>query len=365
MNFRSSQQKQDGNPLKPVSTILLILLFALVFLFIVLKSCRGKPLEPPSPLEPGTFLTDTTIREDTADTLSEDTVEKKDTLAPAPVPQKPAEVDSPGDTTLEMYRLIMHDSVIVESESADSLFVYADPWGGRHFDSVTVELFCREGCLIIYSLEDSLNMKSYSDPIKILRNQTLWIAGVNDSGQQSSPVQIKYVIEKRRGDCPENMMPFESQGSMVCMDVYEWPNKDGERPSAYVTRREAADSCAAAGKRLCTLEEWQIACRGPERNLYPYGNKYNENYCPAKEKTARRSGRFPVCRSYFGFYDLTGNLWEWTSTQYTEREEYYMVAGGNWTTGNQATCRQTKFSFFPQNRYLFVGFRCCQDVPGK
>ena len=30
--------------------------------------------------------------------------------------------------------------------------------------------------------------------------------------------------------------------------------------------------------------------------------------------------------------------------------------------GNDATCGLSKFSFYPQNRYPFVGFRCCQDA---
>ncbi|MFC1585928.1 formylglycine-generating enzyme family protein, partial [Fibrobacterota bacterium] len=258
--------------------------------------------------------------------------------------------------------LILKDSSVTPSAYIDTLYVYADPWGGRHFDSVTVELFCRESCLVLFSLEDSVNLVSYSEPINIRRNQTVWIAGVDEIGNQSRPIEIKYVIEKQSGKCPEGMKPFGSEGGVTCMDKYEWPNKEGEWPSAYVTHKEAIDSCALAGKRLCTMGEWQLVCSGPEHSVYPYGNRYNENYCPAKEQAVNRSGRFPACRSYFGIFDMPGNLWEWTGTESSQRTGYFMVAGGNWTTGDQATCRQTKYSFFPQNRYLFVGFRCCSDV---
>jgi hypothetical protein len=335
--------------------ILIFCLSLLFFLFLItLRDCKE---EPPLPVWHEYRVTiETTVQEDTGEV---DTVEGRDTVietaANTSVPDTSAAVESKDTSALQ-------DPSVEESTSADSLFVYADPWGGRHFDSITVRLFCRETCLVLFSLEDSLNLTSYSDPIKIRRSKTLWIAGVNKKGEQSDHVRIKYVIEKKRGRCPENMKPFEINNKSVCMDMYEWPNKEGEQPAPYVTRREAVDSCATLEKRLCTLKEWQTVCTGPEHYMYPYGNDYNENYCPAKEKTARRSGRFPVCRSYYGTYDMPGNLWEWTSTESREREGFYMVTGGNWNTGDQATCMQTKYSFFPQNKYLFVGFRCCSDV---
>ena len=129
----------------------------------------------------------------------------------------------------------------------------------------------------------------------------------------------------------------------------------------YRHRKEAADSCKSLGKRLCSQAEWRSGCQGPDGETYPYGAKYNENHCPAKEAAASRSGRFPVCRSYYGLYDMTGNLWEWTASQAPD-PDFYMVAGGNWTAGNQATCSYAKFSFYPSVRYPFVGFRCCQDA---
>ena len=146
------------------------------------------------------------------------------------------------------------------------------------------------------------------------------------------------------------------------MDLYEWPDSDNAVPRAFVSHKDAEDSCKSAGKRLCSAAEWKSACQGPDKEPYPYGSKYNENHCPSKEAAASRSGRFPVCRSYYGVYDMTGNLWEWTSTPAPDAD-FFMVAGGNWTAGNEATCGYAKFSFYPNVRYPFVGFRCCQDAP--
>ena len=148
------------------------------------------------------------------------------------------------------------------------------------------------------------------------------------------------------------------------MDLYEWPDSDNAVARAFVSQKDAADSCKSVGKRLCSASEWRDACQGPDRDKYPYGSRYNENHCPSKEPAASRSGRFPVCRSYYGLYDMTGNLWEWTSTPAPDAD-FFMVAGGNWTAGNEATCGYSKYSFYPNVRYPFVGFRCCQDVPAK
>jgi formylglycine-generating enzyme required for sulfatase activity len=173
------------------------------------------------------------------------------------------------------------------------------------------------------------------------------------------------VIERNPGACGQNSMPVEVKGKQVCMDVFEWPNREGEIPRTFVNQKEAADSCRNIQKRLCTSEEWRSTCQGPDKAIYPYGSKYNENYCPAKEAAVARSGRFPVCRSYYGVYDLTGNLWEWTSTPSKSDSDFFLVAGGNWDSGNEGNCGLAKFSFYPSVRYPFVGFRCCQDVVGK
>ncbi|HKP94608.1 MAG TPA: SUMF1/EgtB/PvdO family nonheme iron enzyme [Fibrobacteria bacterium] len=277
---------------------------------------------------------------------------------PEPADPEPVKPPRPKDTAAAPRALAPIDS---------GPYLWADPWGGRHFDSVRVTLHCREGCLLLYSLEDSIHFKSYEDPLVFKRNATLWISGIDSLNRQAEPVRVEYVIERNPGACAGNSMPLSSPktpgGKAVCMDLYEWPDSDGAVPRAFVNQKEAADSCKSAGKRLCTEAEWREACQGPDKEAYPYGGRYNENRCPAKEAASSRSGRFPACRSYYGLYDMTGNLWEWTATPAPD-PDFFMVAGGNWTAGNEATCGYAKFSFYPTVRYPFVGFRCCQDVAG-
>jgi hypothetical protein len=327
----------------PVTVFLLVILMALM-----LHRCQEESPPPSSTLPPPPVATGT---------RPEPVPVPAETLVVPPV--KPPVRPKPADTTAQAAL----PRVVAPVDSGP--YIYADPWGGRHFDSVRVSLHCREGCLILYSFEDSVHFKSYEEPFVFRRNTTLWLSGIDSLNRQVAPIRVEYVIERNPGACAGNSMPLEVKGKTVCMDIYEWPNREGEIPRTFVNQKEAADSCRGAGKRLCSQEEWRDGCQGPDGAAYPYGGKYNENHCPAKEPAAARAGRFPVCRSYYGVFDMTGNLWEWTSTPAKGDADFFIVAGGNWDAGNEATCSLAKYSFYPSVRYPFVGFRCCSDVAGK
>ncbi len=336
----------------PITVFFLVILLALILHRCQVENPPPATTSPPPPTGTG---------------IRQDTVPPTIVTAPAPV-VKPKQVPTvrpkPADT-VPAAKPPLVAAPLAAAPVDSGPYLYADPWGGRHFDSVRVSLHCREGCLVLYSFEDSVHFKSYEEPFVFRRNTTLWLSGIDSLNRQVAPVRVDYVIERNAGACAGNSMPLDVKGKAVCMDIYEWPNRDGEIPRTFVNQKEATDSCRQAGKRLCSQEEWHEGCQGPDGAAYPYGNKYNENYCPAKEAAAARSGRFPVCRSYYGIFDMTGNLWEWTSTQSKSDADFYMVAGGNWDAGNEATCSLAKFSFYPSVRYPFVGFRCCSEAAGK
>lgn len=328
--------------------------FVLTVLLLVLHRCDRErpPVEPPLLPSRGQGVPES-LPPPPPDTpeAEVDTPPRPLRVPAAPVPKPPKPVVPPPDS-----------AKAGPAPDSGLPYLYADPWGGRHFDSVRVSLHCREGCVVLYSLEDSVNFKSYREPLTFRRDAVVWLAGIDSAGRQVPPTRIEYVIERNPGSCREGNMPVTVGGGTVCMDVYEWPNLDGEQPRAFVNWQEAADSCRRAGKRLCSAEEWRTACQGPDGEAYPYSGKYNENHCPAKEAAASRSGRFPACRSYYGLFDMTGNLWEWTSTPAGADGEFFRVAGGNWSAGGEARCGYSKFSFYPAVRYPFVGFRCCRDA---
>ncbi|MDQ7814604.1 MAG: SUMF1/EgtB/PvdO family nonheme iron enzyme [Patescibacteria group bacterium] len=88
-----------------------------------------------------------------------------------------------------------------------------------------------------------------------------------------------------QGQCPEDMVaiPYSADYEAktkenvqsFCIDRYEAPNKQGAVPLNGVSEFEADWYCAERGKRLCNIQEWVRACKGPKgENTYGYGPKF-------------------------------------------------------------------------------------------
>ena len=58
-----------------------------------------------------------------------------------------------------------------------------------------------------------------------------------------------------------------------CIDRYEFPNQPGNFPRVGAAFTEAEALCQKAGKRLCSEDEWEKACKGPDELRFPYDNQ--------------------------------------------------------------------------------------------
>lgn len=167
-----------------------------------------------------------------------------------------------------------------------------------------------------------------------------------------------------------------------CIDVYEWPNRKGALPTIDVTWYKAKASCESTGKRLCTPEEWTLACEGNSVRPYPYGDglirdstacvidkpSMNPNL-PRSEwpkfYSAEPSGSRERCVSSFGVYDTTGNVDEWVDTTANRKlgETPYVsgLKGGYWSTVRNR-CRPMTAAHGPTFSFYQIGFRCCSDA---
>ena len=206
------------------------------------------------------------------------------------------------------------------------------------------------------------------------------------------------------------------------MDTYEVSNKDyGEfvkakghpapaywddprlnkpaQPVVGVNWDDAKSFCEYRGKRLPTEAEWEKAARGPKANLYPWGNDFD----PAKVNYGKNHDAtmpvdfYPEGASYYGAYNMAGNVFEWVSDWYDPR--YYgkletmvnptgpgkpiwmggtgtyvdrltvgekrVIRGGSWIAP-EGTVRAThRFWNHPLNNSYGVGlgFRCAKSAP--
>lgn len=168
-------------------------------------------------------------------------------------------------------------------------------------------------------------------------------------------------------------------------------SRRGAIPSAYLTMAAARDACIEAGKRLCSLEEWQTACRGQEGRQFPYGDTYKRGVCnvfreghpghvlfgnvtvgmldPRMNKISlkgkpllRETGGTPECKSAWGddaIYDMVGNLDEWID------DPEGTFAGGFFsrtaTTGCDRLVTAHTATYFDYS----TGGRCCAAPSGE
>lgn len=119
-----------------------------------------------------------------------------------------------------------------------------------------------------------------------------------------------------------------------CIDKFEWPNKEGQKPQDWMTYFDAKRAVESVGKRICTHKEWTLAAEGPNMHPLPYGKGYHrdrrlcnfDNPNPGidvfqsksiTDEASRRLRELLVpsgskdCVSDFGVHDLSGNIDEW------------------------------------------------------
>ena len=153
---------------------------------------------------------------------------------------------------------------------------------------------------------------------------------------------------------------------------------DARMPVTGVLWLEATQYCEwkhPDGGRLPTEEEWEAAARGPEGRMYPWGDVWDPD---AANAGARRNapaavGSYPRGRSPSGVYDLIGNVWEWTSSQYkpysdTTRSSgsgLYVIRGGGYNALAQvstALFRGRAAAAAPRSYLAATGFRCAMPA---
>ena len=234
------------------------------------------------------------------------------------------------------------------------------PPAGRYYDPIKLKVKCDEiKCKTFVSIGDTLNPQDASKGIEYNKTSSVFFYATDSVGNRSAWEEAKYDMASDN-ICGKNAYPVPVGGKTVCVDAYEYPNQPDATPKDMVSQEEAARICKNEGKHLCTIEEWQAACRGKDGFKFSYGNGYKQSKCNTNTKAAKRSGRKAQCRSWYGMYDMNGNLWEWTASTSKQHPDKFLVAGGAWNTNNESSCSVSKFSFYPQNQYPSVGFRCCK-----
>jgi len=244
-------------------------------------------------------------------------------------------------------------------------WAYLDPAGGLHRSPVSAVFLATKPCRIDWRRSGDPAWRAYAgEEVRIAASDTIYFRAIDSCGRAMPERSEAYAIAppEPSAHCPADMEYITISGTAFCIDRYEWPDVRGRRPTSYVSVYQAMDSCFAKGKRLCSSDEWMLACAGPYSWRYTYSQAYEPRACVTHDTAARPSGSARECRGYFDVYDMAGNLAEWTSTRSLKNHNYYNVMGGFWESGAESGCRDNRYSYYPQNRHNPVGFRCCKDA---
>ena len=186
--------------------------------------------------------------------------------------------------------------------------------------------------------------------------------------------------DRKRADFRDPGFQQTGQHPVVCVSL-----DDGQAYARWLSTK--------TGKRyrLPTEAEWEYAARAGTETARYWGDEESAaclyaNVADQAQKRAGWKGQFFSCfdgykytapvgsfrPNRFGLYDMLGNVWEWTCSDYAERYDgtesscgsgpRRVNRGGSWTFLPDYVRSATRNKDFTTSRYSNLGFRLARDI---
>jgi ergothioneine biosynthesis protein EgtB len=242
-----------------------------------------------------------------------------------------------------------------------------------------------EFCYDIELPQHKVFLNDYKIDTYPITNQQ-YLEFMEDGGYDNYKYWLSDGWEKVKADKWNAPMYWEkSDGEWSVRDFAGIRKINPNEPVCHISYYEADAYCKWAGKRLPTEAEWEkAACwneEKQEKTIYPWGNEH-----PTTEKCnlfeshywgCADVGAFAKGASPSGCQQMIGDVWEWTCSEFTGYpgfksgfDEYNdkwftnqkVLRGGSFATPSMSIRGSYRNFFRLDERWLFSGFRCAEDI---